>query len=311
MTNAFRIDPITAYKLRWKRRGLLWRSYKSRKDLRPIADRTRQISDDDILCFSVVRDEISRLPYWLNYNRALGVQHFLIVDNDSTDGTTQYLSDQKDVSLWTTNASYREARFGLDWSSYLQMRYGAGHWCLVLDADELFVYPFHDTHNLVALTKAMKSQNQRALGCLMIDMYAKAGIGQGKYKPGTNPLELLCGFDTGPYRAVRQMPRHNLWVQGGVRERTFFADNPKQSPTLNKIPLVYWRRKFAYTNSTHAALPPRLNLEYDGPLESKRITGALLHTKFLPEIVARSKIEKQRGQHFHTPSKFDAYYDAI
>ena len=75
--------------------------------------------------------------------------------------------------------------------------------------------------------------------------------------------------------------------------------------------MVHWKRSYAYSNSSHAALPRRLNLEYDGPSETKRITGALLHTKFLPEVVARSKVEKRRAQHFHTPALFDDYYDAI
>ncbi|MEM7240713.1 MAG: glycosyltransferase family 2 protein [Pseudomonadota bacterium] len=254
---------------------------------------------------------MSRLPYWLNFHRALGVRHFLIVDNDSSDGTSNFLADQSDVSLWSTKARYRDARFGLDWSSYLQLKFGAGHWCLLLDADELLIYPFHDTHNLYTLTEEMEKRNQIALGCLMLDMYAKDGLGRGNYVSGTDPISVLSNFDVGPYRSVRQAPRQNLWVQGGMRERAFFAHNPRQSPTLNKIPLVNWKRAYAYTNSAHAALPPHMNLQYDGPTESKRITGALLHTKFLPEIVERSEIEKKRGQHFHTPEIFDRYYDAI
>ena len=50
----------------------------------------------------------------LDHHRKLGVRHFLIVDNASTDGTAQLL-DQPDISLWTTSASYKASRFGMDW----------------------------------------------------------------------------------------------------------------------------------------------------------------------------------------------------
>ena len=102
----------------------------------------------------------------------------------------------------------------------------------------------------------------------------------------------------------------NLWVQGGVRERVFFENRPLQSPTLNKIPLVRWSRRYAYVNSCHSALPPRLNHGYDGPGGSDP-SGVLLHTKFLPEIVAKSETEKNRAEHFGAPGDFDSYYDQI
>ena len=82
-----------------------------------------------------------RLPHFLDYYRRLGVDHFLFVDNGSDDGTAEYLAAQPDVSLWATNHSYRLARFGVDWLGWLQWRYGHGHWCLTVDADELLVYP--------------------------------------------------------------------------------------------------------------------------------------------------------------------------
>lgn len=90
----------------------------------------------------------------------------------------------------------------------------------------------------------------------------------------------------------------------------FFADRPRQSPTLNKIPLVRWSRRFAYVNSAHSALPPRLNHAYDGP-GGTALSGVLLHSKFLPEIVSRSAVEADRGEHFSRPQDFAGYYEAL
>ncbi len=302
----------TAYRMRWKRRRLIWRSIRSRRDLTPVVNRTDRIEAGQVRAFITVRNEQARLPYFLSHYRALGVGHFLFVLNNSDDGSDAYLSGQPDVSLWRTNASYKASRFGVDWITWLLFRYGHGAWCLTVDADELLVYPHHDTRDLSALTQRLEQTGATALGALMLDLFPKGPLDQHSYAPADNPTKVLPWFDAGPYRVQRQHPALNLWVQGGPRDRVFFADRPARAPTLNKFPLVHWNRRFAYMNSTHALLPPHLNLEWNGPeciSGDTRLSGVLLHTKFLPGITARAQEEKGRREHFGRPEDFDDYYD--
>ncbi|NOD76105.1 glycosyltransferase family 2 protein [Ruegeria sp. HKCCD4332] len=298
------------YLLRWKRRRLLWRSLRSRHQLACLKDQTREINAGDVLAFITLRNEITRLPWFFRHYRQLGVRHFLIVDNGSDDGSTELLLDQPDVSVWQTYSSYRGSRFGLDWLTWLQMRYGHNHWCLMVDADELLVYSQCDTRPLQDLTAWLDQQGRVGFGALMLDLYPKGPLGRDTYDPDTDPTNLLCWFDAGPYRAQRQSPMGNLWVQGGVRERMFFSTTRQRSPTLNKLPLMRWSRRYAYVNSCHSALPRHLNNAYDGPGGSAP-SGVLLHTKFLPGVVEKSRSEKRRRQHFHDPNQFGAYYDGI
>lgn len=296
------------FRLRLKRRRRLWRAYRSRHALSVVTDRTRAIRPGQILAFSTFRNEMGRLPAFLDHNRLLGVDHFLMVDNDSTDDCRSFLSDQPDVSLWHTDASYRESRFGADWLGWLQMHFGHRHWCLTVDADELLVYPHWDTRPLPEVCSWLEGQGALAMGALMLDLFPKDKLTAGTHFG--DPLESLQWFDPSPYRA-RRHPRYGaLQVQGGARERMFFAQAPELSPTLNKLPLVKWNRRHVYTNSTHAMLPPWCNGAYDGPGDL-RTSGVLLHTKFLPGIVDRSSEEKARRQHFSDPAKYDTYYDGI
>ncbi len=299
-----------AYRLRLKRRQLLLKALRARRRLQPLQDRTAAIRPGAVLGFTVLRNEALRLPFFLDHYRALGVDHFLVADNGSDDGSADYLAAQPDVSLWQTGDSYLESRFGLDWLGWLLMRYGHGHWCLTADADELLVYNGHRQHGLRALTGWLEAQGRAGFGALMLDLYPEDHLGTQAYAAGQDPLEVIPWFDAGPYRSLRQHPRGNLWVQGGARERMFFADCPERSPTLNKLPLMKWNRRWAYTNSTHALLPRGLNGLYSGPGGAEP-SGVLLHTKFLPEIVSKSEIEKQRGQHFTDPQAFDGYYDSL
>ncbi len=301
---------VQSYRLRWKRRRLLWRSFRSRHQLACLSDRTHQIAPGDILAFTTLRNEAGRLPWFFNHYRRLGVNHFLVVDNHSDDRSAEVLREQPDVSLWQTGSSYRAARFGLDWLTWLQMRYGHGHWTLMVDADELLIYAHHDTRSLHELTNWLDAAGQKVFGAHLLDLYPKGPLGIQACSPDTDPTEVLPWFDNGPYRMQRQNPLGNLWVQGGVRERMFFSDRPERSPTLNKIPLMRWSRRYAYVNSCHSVLPAHLNYGYDGPGGSAP-SGVLLHTKFLPEIVEKSRIEKMRRQHFHSPDQFGSYYDGI
>ncbi|MCH2094452.1 MAG: glycosyltransferase family 2 protein [Rhodobacteraceae bacterium] len=299
-----------AYKLRWQRRKLLWRALRSRHALKAINIRTDCIGRNDILCVMTLRNEMLRLPYFLKHHRALGVDHFLIVDNGSTDGTTDWLAHQTDVSLWGTTASYRAARFGVDWTTWLQMRFAHGHWCLVLDADELLVYDGCSSRDLHGLTAALDTRRIEGFGALMVDLYPKGPVSNATYTSGSDPTHCLHWFDPGPFRVVRQWPKQNLWVQGGVRDRVFFASEASKAPTLNKLPLMRWHRRYAWLNSCHSALPARLNLLYEGP-DSTGPAGALLHTKFLPDVTKRAREEKVRRQHFNRPRAFDGYYDEV
>lgn len=298
-----------AARLRAKRRRLIYRAWRKRGELQPVQDRTAAIPPGGILAFTTLRNEALRLPWFFRHYRALGVAHFIVVDNGSDDGCAAWLAAQPDVSLWTTQASYKASRFGVDWITWLMARYGHGHWCLHVDADELLIYPHHETRPLPALTAALEARGQVALGALMLDLYPEGPLGAQGYEGG-DPTAVLPLFDAGPYRAQWQLRNGNLWVQGGARARAFFADNPGRAPTLNKLPLVKWSWRNVWQNSTHSLLPPHLNAAYDGP-GAATLSGVLLHTKFLPDITDRARSEQVRAQHFHDPAVFDDYYDAV
>lgn len=301
---------IAAYRLRWKRRRLLLRAFRKRRQLCALKDRTAAIGADAILAFVTVRNEGLRLPHFIDHHRRLGVDHFLIVDNDSDDGSRDWLASQTDVSLWVTKDGYKQSRFGLDWLTWLQRRHGHGHWCLTLDADEIMIYPFFETRNLQALTDWLDNQGLAAFGAMMLDLYPKGSLAAQSYQPGQDPVQVLPWFDSGNYGVQIQPAMGNLWIQGGPRARHFFAAQPRLAPTLNKVPLVKWDRRYAYVNSTHALLPRRLNAVYavDG---GERISGILLHTKFLPVIVEKSAEERTRQQHFANSALYDDYYDSL
>lgn len=301
---------ISTYRLRLARKRWRIRALRKRGELRPVVSRVSGIRHDHILLFSTLRNEKVRLPYFLKYYRDLGVNHFLIVDNDSDDGSREYLAQQDDVSLWTSQHSYKRARFGVDWLNWLQMRHGHGHWTLVVDPDEFFVYPFCDTRPLRALTDWLDASSIKSFSAMLLDMYPKGPIGVQPYAAGQDPFEIANWFDSGNYVISRNKKFGNLWIQGGPRARMFFADVPERAPALNKVPLVKWDREYAYVSSTHMLLPRGLNLVYD-EWGGEKASGCLLHAKFLDTFSAKATEEMQRKQHYANSHEYRAYKAAL
>jgi hypothetical protein len=301
---------VKRYALRLERKKYLVRAWRKSRSLRVVANRTDAIGPQDVLCFCTLRNEKVRLKYFLNYYRNRGVSHFLFVDNDSDDGTREYLAEQPDCSVWTTPASYKRSRFGMDWINRLLRLYGHQHWCLVVDPDEFLVYPFSDTRPIPALTDWLNASSIKSFGAMLLDMYPKGPITAQPYAEGQDPFEIACWFDPGNYVIQRNWQYGNLWIQGGPRARSFFTDQPGKAPALNKVPLVKWHRSYAYASSTHMLLPRGLNLVYD-EWGGEKTSGVLLHAKFLDTFTTKAAEELERREHYAASAEYRAYHAGL
>lgn len=301
---------VKRYALRLERKKYLVRAWRKSRSLRAVADRTAAIQPQDVLCFCTLRNEKVRLKYFLSYYRDRGVSHFLFVDNDSNDGSREYLAEQPDCSVWTTPDSYKRSRFGMDWINRLLRLYGHKHWCLIVDPDEFLVYPFSDTRPIPALTDWLDASSIKSFGAMILDMYPKGPITAQPYTEGQDPFEIACWFDPGNYLIERNWEYGNLWIQGGPRARAFFPDQPAKAPALNKVPLVRWHKSYAFASSTHMLLPRGLNLVYD-EWGGEKTSGVLLHAKFLDTFTTKAAEELERKQHYAASAEYKAYHDGL
>lgn len=303
-------DLLKRYKLRLRRKRLLWRAFRKRKEFVCLLRNIDSIERADILLFACLRNEMLRLPHFLRHYRQMGVAHFLLVDNGSDDGSVEYLKNQPDVSLWQSRASYKASRFGMDWLTALQWKYGSDHWCVTVDIDELLIYPGWPDRNLRELTFDLSEHDQVSMGAMMLDLYPKGPLSSAECGADQNPLDVIPWFDSYGYFAQKHHKMGNVQIQGGPRVRCFFSDKPYRGPTLNKVPLVFWNPAYVYVDSMHIALPPVLNEVYDVPGRTKE-RGVLLHTKFLCDAPERAALEKSRQEHFAYAGSYDDYYDAV
>ena len=195
-------------------------------------------SVDEVRAFLVVQNERDRLPHTLAHHRRLGVQRFFVVDNASTDGTVEYLLAEPDTHVFVTDDAYQGARLGIDWLDTLLQDYGMDRWCLVIDADEHFVYPDCETLGLAEFCKALDARELNCLATLFIDLYADQAITRTTLESGQSLIECCPCFDrTGYYNFPPQgsrLPR----MYGGVRARLFWPDIDLRHQTVRLSAVV-------------------------------------------------------------------------
>lgn len=253
----------------------------------------------DVIAFFVVRNEAMRLPFVLDYYRQMGVRHFVVLDNGSTDKTRTILESADGCCVLRTDESYAASRCGVAWFNMLMDRFGRDHWCLCLDADELLVFPHADRIDIPTLCAWLDSAGAEGLPSLLLDMYAPGPLRKVVYQPGEDLRACFDHFDATPYSRWPIAGSPRLALTGGLRDRIFrlgrFAENPALA--LQKVPLVKWRRGIQYLASTHEVTPLRL----------ANLSACLLHFKYLPDFHARAVEETRRGEHWGGASEYRMY----
>lgn len=276
--------------------------------LRPVRVDAAAIREAWCILVCCARNERGRFPAFLAHYRRLGVRHFLVIDNGSTDGLADALATEDDCSVWHAGGSYKESRFGMDWCNHLLARHGVGKWCVTVDPDEFLVYPHCEYRGLRNLTAHMEAIRQDSLFALLLDTYSDRPLSQTQLEPGADPFALCPYFDRFNLTQRPDDDKQSVWVQGGVRMRRFFADMPDRAPALNKVPLVRWRRGLRYLSSTHHLSDPALNCPQRARPEA--VSGVLAHFKYLDVLSAKAAEEMQRGQHYAGSTEYRAYAQA-
>jgi hypothetical protein len=248
---------------------------------------------NDLPLILVVRNEADRLAPFFKHYRELGVTRFAVLDDRSTDGTSELLAGQADVDLFSSPITYSQSDLGNLWRQRIAQIYGQPRWYLTVDADEYLVYDGMDQYPLSALIAWLKRRRMTRLLAPMIDMYPSGNIWDAPFDPTLPPWRVADHFDSSGYE-VRRSPRH-LKITGGPRTRLFDRQHK-----LTKFPVIYVDRPTIFT-SIHAPLPYWRN--YIDAF------GALLHFKFFADFNDKAQTAVAEGQYWDGASKYRQYYE--
>lgn len=143
-----------------------------------------KISKAPVSLFSIMRNEMYFLPAFLDHYRKLGVDQFLVLDDCSDDGSTDYLATQSDCVLLQSPLRFGEKiRLDRGWlRKPVQMRaeiwmkqvipevFLSNQWHIYVDADEFMILP-QRVCDLKALTRVLDKSGEVAVAGAMVEFY--------------------------------------------------------------------------------------------------------------------------------------------
>ena len=264
----------------------------------------------ELVAIVVVRDEMWRMPFFLAYHRWIGIQHFIVIDNRSIDGTSDFLKSEPDVTCILAPGDFKSSSYSRDWF-YWALRLAPPHrWNLILDADELFIGTQLIRGNLVALTRSLDRECVSIAAASMVDCYPPIfPVAEQSFEPV--PWQRAPYFDCGPYFQWPQSGERITYIYHGVRQRICWPywswrkivprplrpramrDAP---PWVMKMPLLRNDPGLVFQNQHISSGLPR-----------SKCLFAILHFKFDIDLHTKVDIALRELQHAAGSREYKAY----
>lgn len=273
-----------------------------------VAHRARQATAAWPL-FSLVRNEAALLPHFFRHYRALGIDHFFLYDDQSTDETPALLRAQPDCTVLTSPHRFGDVcgvtatgvprRFCSVLRETLPLAFAPRGWAVVVDVDEFMVLP-PGIATLPQMCRRLDARGQAYATAPMVDFYAETLVAAAA--PDASPFDACPYFDVGPlyewgasqivprrlFRGVRaRLHRFVSAAQPWVMHHLYGQEQPAWTTKCWKVPLLKHGEGITRRGDHEISVPPATTCDV-----------ALAHFKFLPGFERKVAAAVADAQYF-------------
>jgi hypothetical protein len=203
-------------------------------------------SRKDVVVACMVRNGAEYIVPFMKHYFALGAKHIVFMDNGSTDGTVALARARRNVTVFEYPAPIGRGEVAL--RRHLLDGFCRGRWCLCVDIDEFFDYPFSTTLGLSGLIEYLEANSYTAVVSQMLDMFSDKPIKELKAGGAASlredhPFYDISAIEKTDYAGApcRSLQKGNVvsnrgikFHTGGIRRTVFGGGN-----WLTKHPLVF------------------------------------------------------------------------
>jgi hypothetical protein len=256
--------------------------------------------------FAVMKDERFFVGAFLEHYRNMGVRQFVVLDDQSIDGTGAFLSQQFDVVVLNWRFAYgeeiivhdtpwevRKSRAGVLVRDLLPRKFSHSGWMVNVDADELLILPPGYTA-LPEFLLRLEGTAIESVSSALVEMYpSRLWDPDAEMRPpsAAELFEHYCYFDTDQnfgYGEHSRSASERLFKTARVTEsfstlslkrlrRWIFRAVPV-SPT-HKMPLIKWRDGLFLAGTHRGSVVPTRDLRL-----------AMAHFKFTADLDRRTRL---------------------
>jgi hypothetical protein len=244
--------------------------------------------------FAIIKNECYLLPHFFEHYRKLGVETFVMYDDDSNDGSREFLLAQSDCFLVTSDIPFGTEvgkteqgipiRFGTALKKSFPATLVPKDWMLVVDADEFLLLP-PGFSTLQEFAGYLETQKQYYVVAPMVDFYP-AMLKDRNFDRSKTPFEGAPYFDLGPYFYYHNGPLPTP-LRAGIRYRLLKQLHDEQPERTKK---VYENHPFALAKLWKIPLLKHgEGIERIGDHEinlqaNTDVMASLAHFKFTPDL---------------------------
>lgn len=260
-----------------------------------IMEKDGKIIEKSPILVCLVKDDLIRIKKFLQYYKELGVENFIFIDNNSTDGTFELLLNQENVVVYRCTEKYTTIRRQA-WIAKIMSIYGTNKWYLVLDSDEFLSYEGCEKHSIQDFIKYLEKINIKRAKTLTIDMYSDGLLFDNTE---VDDFESKYNyFDIDTYEKQEHL-RFEL-ICGGMRKR-IFGKTKSISPFLVKYPLIFFEKGDLQYNS-HFSYPFYKNF-------NQELIGVLRHYKFMGNDISKIKERAKNKNYAYGSVEYISYLE--
>src|SRR5215217_4314748 len=262
---------------------------------------------DELVVVCLVRDGRPYVKSFVEHYLSMGTKHLFFLDNGSTDGTVEVLKEYDTVTVLRSTLPFK--RYQVPMRQYLVERFGRGRWCLCVDIDELFDYPYSDVVSLSSFLSYLNSNSYTAVAAQMLDMFPEEPLSEAASGDDDSLKERHRFYDISNIRRTsveeRSPLRNNTYeidgieaFFGGIRETIFGF-----TPYLTKHPLVLVDDRTKPVDGT---------LHWVDNARVADLTCVLFHYKFLDEYFHKQAVRAVREKsYFKNSSEYTKYLEVL